>query len=74
MNAMSREYVHAQYWHNTVLINTGNVSSVDFNLPYDKKLNLLELGYHTTKEVIPLKLKLILTEAAFKQGLGGHAS
>ena len=74
MNAMSREYVHAQYWHKTVLINTGNVSSVDFNLPYDKKLNLLELGYHTTKEVIPLKLKLILTEAAFKQGLGGHAS
>jgi NTE family protein len=62
MNAMSREYVHAQYWHNTVLINTGNVSSVDFNLPYDKKLNLLELGYQTTKNVIPMKLKIILSE------------
>lgn len=63
MNAMSREYVHAQYWHHTVLINTGNVSSVDFNLPYEKKLNLLELGYHTTKSVIPFKLKLIMNEA-----------
>jgi NTE family protein len=67
MNAMSREYVHAQYWHNTILINTGSVSSVDFNLPYDKKLNLLEMGYQTTKDIIPLKLKLILAEAAFKQ-------
>jgi NTE family protein len=69
MNAMSREYVHAQYWHNTVLINTGNISSVDFHLPYEKKLNLLELGYHTTKNVIPLKLKLILTEAAYQQDI-----
>ncbi len=56
MNAMSREYVHAQYWHNTVLINTGDVSSVDFALPVAKKLELLNIGYQTTLRVIPQKL------------------
>ncbi len=56
MNAMSREYVHAQYWHNTVLINTGAVSSVDFALPVAKKLELLNIGYQTTLRVIPQKL------------------
>ncbi|MDP4536343.1 patatin-like phospholipase family protein [Alkalimonas collagenimarina] len=56
MNAVSREYVHAEYWHNTVLINTGDVSSVDFSLPLETKLQLLRLGYETTMQVIPLKL------------------
>jgi NTE family protein len=56
MNAMSREYVHAQYWHNTVLINTGSVSSVDFALPIEKKLVLLRQGYETAMSVIPQKL------------------
>ncbi|MCH8536641.1 MAG: patatin-like phospholipase family protein [Alkalimonas sp.] len=56
MSAVSREYVHAEYWHNTVLINTGDVSSVDFSLPLETKLQLLRLGYETTMQVIPLKL------------------
>lgn len=56
MNAVSREYVHAEYWHNTVLINTGDVSSVDFSLSLETKLKLLRLGYETTMDVIPLKL------------------
>lgn len=64
MNAMSREYVHAQYWHNTVLINTGDVSSVDFSLPVAKKMELLTIGYQTTLTVIPKKLgiKPVLAE------------
>lgn len=56
MSAVSREYVHAEYWHNTILINTGDVSSVDFSLPLETKLQLLRLGYETTMQVIPLKL------------------
>jgi len=60
MSAMSREYVHAQYWHNTVLINTGNISSVDFSLPIEKKLQLLEQGYNTVMAVIPQKFDWVM--------------
>ncbi len=67
MNAMSREYVHAQYWHNTVLINTGDVSSVDFGLSVGKKEELLRQGYDTTMQVIPHKLGWICTELGANQ-------
>jgi NTE family protein len=60
MSAMSREYVHAQYWHNTVLINTGNISSVDFSLPIEKKIQLLEQGYNTVMAVIPQKFDWVV--------------
>lgn len=63
MNAMSREYVHAQYWHNTVVINTGNISAVDFDIDMEKKETLREIGYKTAKEFIPIKLKNMLATA-----------
>ena len=66
MNAMSREYVHAQYWHNTVLINTGDVSSVDFSLSVEKKEELLRQGYDTTMSVIPQKLGWMCAETPLK--------
>ncbi|MDP5032415.1 patatin-like phospholipase family protein [Paraglaciecola sp.] len=62
MSAMSREYVHAQYWHNTVLINTGNISSVDFSLPLEKKLQLLDQGYNTVMAVIPQKFNWVVEQ------------
>ena len=67
MNAMSREYVHAQYWHNTVLINTGAVSSVDFALPIEKKLILLRQGYDTATTVIPQKLNWLKRDTVIHQ-------
>lgn len=67
MNAMSREYVHAQYWHNTVLINTGSVSSVDFALPLEKKLILLRQGYDTATSVIPQKLNWLKRDSIVHQ-------
>ncbi len=56
MNAISREYVNAQYWHNTVVVNTGHVSAVDFNLSPEAKLHLFHTGYQTAKEFVPRKL------------------
>lgn len=67
MNAMSREYVHAQYWHNTVLINTGSVSSVDFALPIEKKQILLRQGYDTAMTVIPQKLNWLKRDLVVQQ-------
>jgi len=56
MNAISREYVHAEYWHNTIVVNTGKTSSVDFNMSQKEKEYLYLSGYETAKEYIPKKI------------------
>lgn len=56
MNAVSREYVHAEHWHNTVVVNTGSISSVDFALTLEQKQHLYQIGYETATTIVPLKL------------------
>ena len=56
MSAVSREYVHAEYWHNTIVINTGSISAVDFALTAEQKLELFNTGYQTASTIVPLKL------------------
>lgn len=56
MTAMSREYVHDQYWKNTIIINTGKLSPVDFNMSIEDKESLYEIGYKTALEFIPKRL------------------
>ncbi len=67
---MSREYVHAQYWHNTVVINTGTISAVDFDIDSSKKEFLREIGYRTAKEIIPIKLKSVLSSQTVLSSYG----
>ncbi|WP_252735875.1 patatin-like phospholipase family protein [Aestuariibacter sp. A3R04] len=57
MSALSREYVHAEFWQRTILIDTGEVSAVDFNACTDDKQNLFEIGYNTTMAYLPAKLQ-----------------
>jgi NTE family protein len=59
MTAMSREYVHAEYWHNTIVVNTGSVSPVDFNMTNQQKQKLYQVGYNTALEYVPKRLKHI---------------
>jgi NTE family protein len=56
MTAMSREYVHDQYWKNTIIVNTGKLSPVDFNMSIQDKDTLYEMGYQTALEFIPKRL------------------
>jgi len=65
MTAISREYVNAKYWHNTVVVNTGEVSAVDFSLTPEIKNTLFELGYSTTKEFLPKKCAGFMRSRAF---------
>lgn len=60
MTALSREYVNAKYWHNTVVINTGEISPVDFALTPEIKNTLFELGYTTTKNFLPKKCAFVM--------------
>ena len=56
MTTMSREYVHDEFWHNTVVIETGDTSPITFNLSQQQKEALYEIGYRTTVEVVPNKV------------------
>lgn len=56
MDALSREYVHQDYWNRTIVVDTGDISSADFNLTPENKHRLFELGYSTVKEHLPRKL------------------
>ena len=57
MSALSREYVHAEFWQRTILIDTGEVSAVDFNACTDDKETLFDIGYKTTMAYLPAKLQ-----------------
>ncbi|WP_416306710.1 patatin-like phospholipase family protein [Neptunicella sp. SCSIO 80796] len=56
MTAISREYVHEGHWHNTVVINTGNASPVDFAMTDSQKELLYQAGYLTALSYIPKKM------------------
>jgi NTE family protein len=56
MTALSREYVHEQFWQNTIVVNTKNYSAVDFNLNILQKRNLYQMGYETALEFLPQRL------------------
>ena len=56
MTAMSREYVHDNYWKSTIIVNTGTLSPVDFDMSIQEKQTLYEIGYKTALEFIPKRL------------------
>lgn len=58
MNAVSREFVHAEHWHHTIVVDTGEVSPLDFALPGQTHRQLLQAGYESTCEFLPRKLAI----------------
>ncbi len=59
MTALSREYVHNNFWKNTIIVNTGFLSPVDFNISLQERQTLYEIGYKTALEFIPQRLGII---------------
>lgn len=57
MTTISREYINDAFWHNTIVINTGECSAVDFTMSTEQKLQLFEAGYRTALEIVPIKTK-----------------
>lgn len=56
MTSVSREFLSPRLWMTTVVVDTGNISPIDFGLTAEKKQWLLDRGYHTTMEFLPRKL------------------
>lgn len=61
MSTISREFINDAFWNATIVINTDDISPVEFDLSIEKKLMLHDRGYQTTLEVLPMK---------FSQGIG----
>ncbi len=55
MTTISREYINEAFWHNTIIINTGDCSAVDFTMDSKQKQNLFEIGYDTALAIVPIK-------------------
>ncbi len=56
MNTISREYINDKFWDQTVVVNTGAISPIEFNLSDSEKEELFSQGYNTAMEVIPAKV------------------
>jgi NTE family protein len=57
MTTISREYINEAFWHNTIVINTGECSGVNFSMTDEEKLKLFQIGYQTALEIVPIKTK-----------------
>lgn len=60
MTTISREYINDAFWHNTVVVNTGSSSAVDFTMTVDQKEALFYKGYHTACKILPIKVKALI--------------
>jgi len=59
MTTISREYINDAFWHNTVVVNTGLSSAVDFTMTPKQKEVLYSRGYDTAAEILPIKVNLL---------------
>ncbi len=62
MTTISREYINEAFWHNTIIVNTGHTSAVDFTMTEQEKQELFDIGFQTAMDVIPLKTKVTITK------------
>lgn len=56
MNALSREYVNAKLWHQTIVVDSGTTSATDFDMSPNQKTMLYKAGYKTVMDYLPIKL------------------
>jgi len=59
MTTISREYINDAFWHNTVVVNTGASSAVDFTMTLAQKEALFYKGYHTACKILPIKVSAL---------------
>jgi NTE family protein len=57
MTSISREYISDSYWRNTIVVDTGDISPVEFSMSPAQKEELFRRGLETAETVIPLKLE-----------------
>lgn len=58
MTTISREYINESFWHNTIVINIGKHSAIDFKMTTEHKNQLYKIGFQTAMEIIPMKTNM----------------
>jgi len=58
MTTISREYINESFWHNTIVINIGKHSAIDFKMTTEDKNQLYKIGFQTAMEIIPMKTNM----------------
>jgi NTE family protein len=56
MTSISREYVRDAYWAKTLIVETGKITPLEFNLSPSQKDLLYQAGYEQTMKYLPPKL------------------
>jgi NTE family protein len=56
MTSISREYVRDAYWARTLIVETGEMTPLEFNLSMSQKDRLYQMGYEQAMTYLPLKL------------------
>ena len=56
LDTLSREYVTDADWHRTVVVETGDLSPIEFRMTREEKQGLYDAGYHATLDHLPWKL------------------
>lgn len=60
MTSISREYVRDAYWARTLIIETDEITPLEFNLSISQKDRLYQKGYEQAMKYLPLKLSGLL--------------
>lgn len=56
MTSISREYVRDAYWAKTLIVDTGEITPLEFNLSQSQKDFLYQAGYEQALTYLPIKL------------------
>lgn len=56
LTTISREYVKDLYWLQTLVVETGDISPLEFDLNFQQKKDLYHLGHETVLHFLPRKL------------------
>jgi len=59
--------VQDSFWNSTVIIDTGDISPLEFNLTPETKLGLYRMGYETTRKIFPLKMRQLAARSVRAQ-------
>lgn len=59
LTTISREYVKDLYWLQTLVVETGDISPLEFDLSFQQKKDLYQIGHETVLHFLPRKLECL---------------
>ncbi|MEN8730897.1 MAG: patatin-like phospholipase family protein [Desulfuromonadales bacterium] len=67
ITSISREYVRDAYWAKTLIIETDEITPLEFNLSMSQKDRLYQMGYEQAMKYLPLKISGLTASPVLSQ-------